>query len=154
MIEGLIVRVIAHRAIRNVLGVPRMSAIDRIKEKALKARSIAPNAIKALEADLDALMAEEGPLNAARLKAVGAHQEVFQGIRTEIDGVKAAIDILSNGEESDPLPASPPVSPGSPAWLAQNKITPEEHDLAVKAGKIAESQEYYTYIEKLKAEGK
>jgi len=150
MIEGLIVRVIAHRAIRNVLGVPRMGAIDRIKEKALKAKSIAPNAIKALEADLDALMAEEGPLNAARVAAVGLHKEAIAGVRTEINGVKIAIDILTNGGE-DPLPVS---EPGSPAWLAQNKITPEEHSLAIAVGKIAESKEYYEYIEKLKAEGK
>ena len=122
-----------------------MGAIDRIKEKALAARQVAPDAIKDLEADLDGILAERDSIKAKRIAAVSPHKEAITGIYTEIDGIKAAIDILSNGEP--PLPAS---APGSPAWLAANKITPEEHAKAIAAGKISESKEYYEFIDKLK----
>ena len=84
----------------------RMSVIDRIKAKALQARSIAPKAIAEFEADLDGLIAEGPKLASARLEAVGRHLEAFSGIHGELDGLKSAIDILSNGAPSDPLPAS------------------------------------------------
>ena len=75
----------------------RMSVIDRIKAKATQARAIAPKAIADFEADLDSLIAEGPVLESARLAAVGMHKEAFSGIHGEIDGLKSAIDILSNG---------------------------------------------------------
>lgn len=86
--------------------VAKMSVIDRIKAKALEARQIAPNAIKAFEADLDALIAEGPKLLADKEAAVSQHKEAFAGIRGEFDGLKSAIDILSNGAPEGPLPAS------------------------------------------------
>lgn len=83
-----------------------MSVIDRIKAKALQARSIAPDAIKAFEADLDALIAEGPKLHAAKSAAVSMHREAFTGIHGEIDGLKSAIDLLSNGAPDGPLPGS------------------------------------------------
>jgi hypothetical protein len=77
---------------------PRMSAIDRLKEKALRARSIAPDAIKKFEADLDGLIAQESDIEAKRVAAVSPHQEAIAGVKGELDGLKSAIDILSNGE--------------------------------------------------------
>jgi hypothetical protein len=74
-----------------------MSIIDRIKAKALQARSIAPDAIRAFEADLDALIAEGPKLKAAKDEAVNEHKQAFAGVYSEVDGLKSAIDILSNG---------------------------------------------------------
>ena len=122
-----------------------MGAIDILKEKALAARGVAGEAIRDFTADLDDILAEKEKLKSARMAAVSPHKQAIAGVYTEIDGFKAAIDILSNGEP--PLPAS---APGSPAWLAANKITPEEHAKAIAAGKISESKEYYEFIDKLK----
>lgn len=81
-----------------------MSITERLKAKALLARSIAPDEIKAFEADLDALIAEGPKLKADRAAAVGQHQAAFASIHGEVDGLKQAIDILSNG--GPPLPES------------------------------------------------
>lgn len=80
-----------------------MSVIDRIKAKALQARDIVPTAIKEFEADLDSIIAGGPMLAEKRAAAVGPHREATKGLLTEIDGLKGAMDILSNG---DPLPAS------------------------------------------------
>ena len=74
-----------------------MNAIDRIKAKALQARSIAPQAIRDFEADLDGIIAEGPKLKAAKDNAVAQHKETFAGVYGEIDGLKSAIDLLSNG---------------------------------------------------------
>jgi len=88
------------------VNIPAMSAIDRLKEKALQARQIAPDAIKAFEADLDSLIAEGPKLAAERTEAVSVHAEAFKGIRGEIGGLRDAMDILSNGAPDGPLPGS------------------------------------------------
>lgn len=75
-----------------------MSVIDRIKQKALQARNVAPEAIKRFEADLDSIIAEQAGLEQRRAAAVAPHQEAISGIKGEIDGLKSAIDILTNGE--------------------------------------------------------
>lgn len=77
-----------------------MSVIDRIKAKALQARDIVPTAIKEFEADLDSIIAGGPMLAEKRAAAVGPHKEATEGLLTEIDGLKGAMDILSNG---DPL---------------------------------------------------
>lgn len=74
-----------------------VSAIDRLKEKALRAKNIAPNAIKAFEADLDGLIAQEGAIETKRAAAIAPHQEAIAGVTAELDDLKAAMDILSNG---------------------------------------------------------
>lgn len=73
-----------------------MSALDRIKEKAMRAKGIAPAAIKAFEADLDGLLAEESEIEKQRAAAVAPHHEAIAGVKGELDGLKSAIDILSN----------------------------------------------------------
>ena len=74
-----------------------MSAIDRIKAKALQARDIAPQAIREFEADLDGIIAEKANLAQRRADAVGPHKETITGIYGEFDGLKQAMDLLSNG---------------------------------------------------------
>lgn len=96
----------------------RMSAIDRIKAKALQARDIAPQAIKDFESDLDGILAEKGVLAQKREAAVAPHKEAISGIYSEFDGLKQAMDMLSNGGPSlDPLPVSATVLPVSPPPL-------------------------------------
>lgn len=75
----------------------RMSVIDRIKQKALLARNVAPEAIKRFEEDLDSILAEKAGLDEKRHAAVTPHQEAIAGVKGELDGLKSAIDILSNG---------------------------------------------------------
>jgi hypothetical protein len=88
-----------------------MSAIDRIKAKALEAKGIATNAIKAFETDLDSLLAEKATLDTKRAEAVAPHKELISGIYSEIDGLKQAMDLLSNG--GPPLDSSETAAPGS-----------------------------------------
>lgn len=88
------------------------SVIDRIKEKALQARQIAPDAIKSFESDLDSLIAEGPKLKAAQAAAVGKHTAAFKGIQETFDGLSSAIDILSNG--GDPLEGSTTSAQSSP----------------------------------------
>lgn len=84
-----------------------MSPIDRIKAKALQARSVATDAIKAFEADLDSILAEKPILAQKQAAAVAPHKEAFAGLHGEIEGLKSAMDILSNGGPAlDPLPES------------------------------------------------
>ena len=98
-------------ALYDELTGTQLSAIDRIRAKALQAREIAPKAIADFEADLDALIAEGPKLASARATAVGAHKEAFTGIRGELDGLKSAIDLLSNG--GPPLEESNNAAPHS-----------------------------------------
>ena len=84
-----------------------MSAIDRIKAKALQARDIAPKAIRDFEAELDGIIAEKDKIESRRAAAVAPHHETIKGIYGEFDGLKAAMDILSNGAPDEhPLQAS------------------------------------------------
>lgn len=94
------------RALPPAVGI-KMSAIDRIKAKALQARGIAPKAIADFEADMDALIAEGPKLETERVAAVAPHKEVVAGIRGEFSGLRDAMNILSNGGPSlDPLHVS------------------------------------------------
>jgi hypothetical protein len=73
------------------------SPIDRIKAKALQARSVAPDAIKAFETDLDSILAEKPILAQKQAAAVAPHKEAIAGVFGEIDGLKSAMDLLTNG---------------------------------------------------------
>jgi hypothetical protein len=98
----------------NKINEKTMNPIDRIRQKALAAKSLAPALIKEFESDLDALIAEGPKLKAAKEAAVGQHMEAFAGLRGEFDGLKSVIDVLSNGGPSlDPLPESDTSAPAS-----------------------------------------
>jgi hypothetical protein len=83
-----------------------VSPIDRIKAKALQARQIVPDAIKAVEGDLDSLISEKAAIDQKRAAAMAPHQEAVAGLKSELDGIKSALDILSNGGPDGPLPGS------------------------------------------------
>jgi len=76
----------------------KMSIVkSRLKEKALAARSVAPDAIKAFEADLDAIIAQKAVIEQKRAEAIAPHQEAIADMKGEFDDLKSAIDIMSNG---------------------------------------------------------
>jgi len=81
---------------KEITGRKMSSMIERLKAKALAARNIAPDAMKAFEADLDGLSAEKAELDAKRAAALAPHQEAIAAVKGELDGLKSAIDILSN----------------------------------------------------------
>lgn len=80
-------------------------AIERLKQKAAHARNVASTEIKEFEADLDGLIAEGPKLKSERQAAVAPHREAVDGLRGEYDGMREAMNILSNGgpplEESE-----------------------------------------------------
>ena len=100
--------------IRQTFSGIKVSAIDRIKAKALQAKAIVPEAVRSVEADLDSLIAEKDKLEAKKAKAMAPHLEAISGLHDELDGIHTALDILSNGGPSlDPLPESDTAVPGS-----------------------------------------
>lgn len=72
-------------------------AIERLKQKALQARTIVPTMIKEFESDLDSLIAQGPQMEAARQAAVASHMDGVAGLKGEFAGLQSAIDILSNG---------------------------------------------------------
>jgi len=141
-------RIRFYRAIRRIERKLEMGAIDRIKEKAALARSIAPDAIKALENDLDSIIGEKAVLAQQQAEAISPHKDAIAGIKTEIAGIKSAMDILSNG--GPPLQGS---STGSQLSVPDS-ITPEENKRAAETGMTPGTAEYYTFIRNLRAEAK
>lgn len=107
-----------------------MSAIDRIKAKALQARNIAPDAIRAFEADLDGIIAEKSKIAQRHAEAVAPHKETISGIYGEFDGLKQAMDLLSNGGPSlDPLHVSETGVPQSAQQPQSEASLPHGFDL-------------------------
>jgi hypothetical protein len=83
-----------------------MSAIDRIRAKALQARNVAGEALTSFEGELDSIIAEKDVIKRRVAEASAPHHEILKGIHGEIDGLKSAIDLLSNGAPGGPLPGS------------------------------------------------
>jgi hypothetical protein len=84
------------RALNLLKKEHHMSAIERLKAKALQAKNVAPDAIKRFEADLDSILADKEAIENQRAAAVAPHQEAIASVKGEICGLKSAIDILSN----------------------------------------------------------
>ena len=74
-----------------------MSLKDRLQEKALRAKAVTQNAVKALEDGMDAIIAEEAVVAQKREAALSANQEALGVVKGQWDDMKAAVDILSNG---------------------------------------------------------
>jgi hypothetical protein len=85
---------------------PRMSAIEKLKAKALYAKTIVHDAIKGVEDGLDGIIAHKAPLEQKTAEAMAPHLEAIAGLHSELDGIKGALDILSNG--------GPPLEPSTP----------------------------------------
>lgn len=79
------------------LEVKHMTAIARLKEKLAKAAGVAQRAADAIEAEADALIAEEQAIMAKTVEAFSLHKAILADARTELDAVKDALNLMSNG---------------------------------------------------------
>ena len=87
------------------------SAVDRIKSKALQAKGVVPRVLASVESGLDGIIAAESDLEKQREAALAPHLSAIADTKTELDGIKSALDILSNG--GPPLQASTTALPSS-----------------------------------------
>jgi hypothetical protein len=74
----------------------RMS-ISRLKDKLNMAAGVAKRAADAIEAEADALLAEEEAIKAKTVEAFSPHKAILAEARTELDAVKDALNLMSNG---------------------------------------------------------
>ncbi len=74
-----------------------VTAISRLREKLSKASGVAVRAAAALEAEADALIAEEGAIKAETTAAFAPHKEILSEVSAELQSVKDALKIMSNG---------------------------------------------------------
>jgi hypothetical protein len=92
------------------------SAIDRIKAKALQAKGVVPRIITNVESGLDGIIASEGVLEKYAADAMKPHLDAISETKTELDGIKSALDILSNG--------GPPLQESTTVSLPSSGTTP------------------------------
>jgi hypothetical protein len=88
------------------------SPIDRIKAKAMQARGVVPTALASVEAGLDQIIAAGPEIEKKKQEAMAPHLNAIADAKTELDGLKSALDILSNG--GPPLHESESSASGSP----------------------------------------
>jgi hypothetical protein len=91
----------------------RMSPISRLKDKIGKASGVAQRATSAIEAEADALIAQEDVIKAETADAFAPHKAILAEASTELQAVKDALSLMSNG--GPPLTAAEPIVPGSGA---------------------------------------
>jgi hypothetical protein len=107
-----------------------MSAIDRIKSKALQARGVVPRVIASVEADLDTVIAAEPDLEKQKNEAFAPHFSAIADTKIELAGIADALNLMSNGGPAlDPLPVSAPVAPtsGGPVSPLAEGVAPPSH---------------------------
>lgn len=101
--------------------IPAMNVnpvVARLRAKAIEARSVSGEIVKDVEGAFDDLLARRAPIKKQLAEAVAPHHEIFDGVVSEIEGVKSAVDLFSNGGpglDDHPLPASAPAAPVSEA---------------------------------------
>lgn len=83
--------------IARLRGRPNMSAIDRIREKALKAKGVVPRVIAGVESELDGIIGAEAEIEQQKEAAFAPHKAAIAETKTELDGIKDALSIMSNG---------------------------------------------------------
>jgi hypothetical protein len=101
--------------------------ISRLKEKLGKASGVAQRAVSAVEAEADALIAEEDAIKARTTDAFAPHKAILAEASTELQAVKDALNVMSNG--------GPPLFSGSdstatvlpPVTLNAAGVVPETH---------------------------
>ena len=72
-------------------------SISRLKDKLNRAAGVAKRAADAIEAEADALLAEEEAIKAKTVEAFSPHKAILAEARTELDAVKDALNLMSNG---------------------------------------------------------
>jgi hypothetical protein len=84
-------------------------SISRLKDKLNMAAGVAKRAADAIEAEADALLAEEEEIKAKTVEAFSPHKAILAEARTELDAVKDALNLMSNGGPAlDPLQDAEP----------------------------------------------
>lgn len=91
------------------------SAVDRIKAKALQAKGVVPRILTNVETGLDEIIAAESELEKHASDAMQPHLDAINETKSELDGIKSALDILSNG--------GPPLQESTSASLPSSGIT-------------------------------
>jgi hypothetical protein len=74
-----------------------LGAIDRLREKALQAKGVVPRVVASIEAELDDVIAAEADLAKQKDEAFAPHKAALAETKAELDGVKDALNIMSNG---------------------------------------------------------
>jgi hypothetical protein len=74
-----------------------LGAIDRLREKALQAKGVVPRVVASIEAELDGVIAAEADLAKQKDEAFAPHKAALAETKAELDGVKDALNIMSNG---------------------------------------------------------
>lgn len=97
------------------------SAIDRIKSKALQAKGVVPRVLTSVETGLDEIIAAEQELEAKKNEALAPHLSAIAETKTELEDIRTALDIMSNG--GPPLEPSTTVSKSSEA----TPVAPFDH---------------------------
>src|ERR1700740_3023580 len=80
--------------------IRRMSVVDRIKSKAVQANGVVGRVVKKVEAGLDDIIGREEGLLKHADTAFAPHLNALSETKDTLDGVKGALDILSNGGPS------------------------------------------------------
>jgi len=86
------------------VNIPAMSVADRLKNKALTANGVVGRIVNKVESGLDEIIGAEQPLIKYADEAFAPHLAAISETKSTLDGVKGALDLLSNG--GPPLPES------------------------------------------------
>jgi hypothetical protein len=105
-----------YRLSRECREEDQMTAISRLKDKLALAAGVAKRAADAIEAEADALIAEEEAIKAKTVEAFSPHKSLLSEARTELDAVKDALNLMSNG--GPPLDDAEPSEPGASKAVA------------------------------------
>jgi hypothetical protein len=101
-------------AILDLSREQQMTPISRLKDKLSKAAGVAQRAASAIEAEADALIAQEDDIKSKTTDAFAPHKAILAEAGTELQAIKDALNLMSNGGPSlDPLHDAGPTAPGS-----------------------------------------
>lgn len=96
-----------------------VTPISRLKEKLAKAAGVAQRAATAIEAEADALIAEEDVIKAKTNDAFAPHRAILAEAATELQAIKDVLNLMSNGG-----PPLEPEAPLNPAVVSAPAIPP------------------------------
>lgn len=72
-------------------------SIDRIRAKLQQAAGVAQRVVADIEAEADAVIAEEAAIRKQKEEAFAPHKALLAESKTELQAVKDALNLLSNG---------------------------------------------------------
>lgn len=105
-----------------------MTPISRLKDKLAKAAGVAQRATTAIEAEADALIAEEDTIKAKTTDAFAPHRAILAEASSELQTIKDALNLMSNG--GPPLD-EPPIAPLKPIVASDPIIQPSAAQLPI-----------------------